>query len=165
MAYTHKKQPFACILRHQYKKIMQILKLITILLLLVCTFSSCKKDNENDCFPCEHQVVISADKYLTAPNDHLVIDSLKINSDCLKIIFSSSGCNGDTWELKLIDSGAILESYPPQRNLRLSLKNEELCDAWFTREISFDINTLQVDGNRILLNITNSGDQILYEYN
>ena len=86
-----------------------MLKSIAILLLLVIAFSSCKKDDENDCYFCEQQVVISEDLYLTAPNDHLVIDSLKINGDCLKINFSSSGCNGDSWQLKLIDQGGTTE--------------------------------------------------------
>ena len=63
-----------------------------------------------------------------------------------------------------IDSEAILESNPPQRNLRLSLKNDELCQAFITKEITFDIDILQVDGNNVLLNLINSGDQILYEY-
>jgi len=69
-----------------------------------------------------------------------------------------------SWELKLIDSESILKFYPPQRNIRLSLKNEELCQAIITKEMSFDVTGLQVDGNTVLLNSTNSDDQILYEY-
>jgi hypothetical protein len=64
----------------------------------------------------------------------------------------------------LIDSEAILESNPPQRNLRLSLKNEESCEAIINKEVSFDISKLQVDGKKVLLNIFNSSGQILYEY-
>ena len=82
----------------------------------------------------------------------------------LKINFSSGGCRGYTWELKLIDSEIILYSNPPQRNLRLSLKNEELCEAYITKELTFNVKKLRVDGNQIILNITNSDDQILYEY-
>jgi len=82
----------------------------------------------------------------------------------LKINFSSSGCNGDTWELKLIDSEDILESNPPQRNLRLSLKNEESCLAYITKELTFDISNLQVNGNKVQLNLTNSDKNILYKY-
>jgi hypothetical protein len=44
------------------------------------------------------------------------------------------------------------------------LKNDELCAAVIGKEMTFDISQLQVNGNRVLLNITNSGDQILYEY-
>ena len=106
--------------------------------------------------------LISSEEYLNAPSDQLTINSLEITENCLKINFGSSGCSGDTWELKFIDSEDILESIPPQRNLRLSLKNEEECEAFITKELSFDISNLQVDGNQVQLNITNSDDEILY---
>ena len=124
---------------------------------------ACNND-DNDSSNCDKVTIVSSEEYETAPNDQLFINTLELNGDCLKINFSSSGCNGDTWSLKLIDSEIILESNPPQRNLRLSLKNEELCEALITKELTFDINELRVDGNQVLLNITNSDDQILYEY-
>lgn len=141
---------------------MKTLSLVIGTILLSLSFTSCKKDNNT--FGCDKQVVISADEYQSAPNNQLTINSLEINGDCLTISFSSGGCSGDTWELKLIADEAILLSNPPQRNLRLSLKNEELCEAYITKEIIFDISKLQLDGNKVLLNITNSNDQILYEY-
>ncbi|RLD45052.1 MAG: hypothetical protein DRI89_02210 [Bacteroidetes bacterium] len=131
-------------------------------LLIFLSITSCEKDDNP--INCDIEVVISADEYSTAPNDELTINSLEINENCLTVNFSSGGCSGDTWELKLIDAAIILESNPPQRNLRLSLKNEESCLAYITKEITFDISELQIDGNKVLLNIVNSGDQILFEY-
>jgi hypothetical protein len=124
---------------------------------------SCTNDDDN-LSSCDQVIVISSEQYANAPADKLTINSLEINGDCLKINFSSSGCSGDTWKLKLIDSEVVLETNPPQRNLRLSFKNEEACEAYITKEITFDIKSLQFDRNQLLLNITNSGDQILYEY-
>jgi hypothetical protein len=143
---------------------MRTLKLILGTVVICISLTSCDSDNNDIPFSCEKQVVISAHEYNTAPNDQLEVHTLEINEDCLKIIYSSSGCNGDTWLLELIDSEAILESNPPQRNLRLSLKNEELCDAYITTEITFEISDLQVEGNKVLLNLTNSDLQILYKY-
>ncbi|SDX36738.1 hypothetical protein SAMN05444411_10516 [Lutibacter oricola] len=94
----------------------------------------------------------------------MVINSASIDDDCLKINYSSSGCSGDSWEVKLIDAGVIMESFPPQRNIKLSLKNEEICEAYFTKEISFDIDKLQVDGEVVLLNLEGFDTQIRYEY-
>ena len=119
------------------------------------------EDNSNNC---DQVTIISSEQYETAPNDQLFINTLELNGDCLNINFSSSGCDGDTWILKLIDSENIIESIPPQRNLRLSLRNEEVCEAFITKELTFDVSELRVDGNQVLLNITNSDDQILYEY-
>jgi len=121
-------------------------------------------NNDDDSGNCDQVTIVSLKEYETAPNDQLFINTLELNGDCLNINFSSSGCNGNSWNIKLIDSEIIMESNPPQRNLRLSLKNEELCEALITKKLTFDINELRVDGNQVLLNITNSNDQILYEY-
>ena len=126
---------------------------------------SCSNDDDNgNQNNCDFETIISAEQYQNAPNDQIEINSLDINDNCLKINFSSSGCDGNNWELKLIDSGDIMESNPPQRNLRLSLKNEESCEAYITKELTFDITNLKVDGNKVQLNILSSEENILYEY-
>lgn len=140
-------------------------KNIFTILSIAIVLSSCsntnEKDNPNNC---DFETIISAEQFINAPSDHLIINSLEIENDCLKINFSSGGCSGDSWDLKLIDSEDILESNPPQRHLRLSLKNEELCHAFITKEFTFHISNLKVNGNKLRLNITNSDDNILYEY-
>lgn len=138
-------------------------KRILIGLVVVLGLITCNNDDD-DSNNCNQVTIVSSEQYETAPNDQLFINTLEINGDCFKINFSSSGCSGDTWILKLIDSENIMESNPPQRNLRLSLRNEEDCEALITKELTFDINELRVVGNQVLLNITNSDDQILYEY-
>lgn len=136
-----------------------------IFLLLVMTILSCSSDDDsNNTTDCDSETLVSAEQFINAASDELEINNLEINDDCLKINFSSGGCDGDTWEVLLIDSEAILESLPPQRNLRLSLKNEEACEAFITRELTFDISNLQIDENQIQLNIVNSDMSILYEY-
>ena len=149
-----------------YRKTNHIkMKKILFFTLIGLTILSCSNDDDNENpVNCDFETVISTEQYANAPSDQLTINSLDINDNCLKINFSSGGCSGDTWVLKLIDSGDILESLPPQRNLRLSLKNEELCEAYITKEIIFDISNLQVDGNQVQLNITNGDESILYEY-
>lgn len=131
--------------------------------------NECKKIfiDYNDVFNnqsvCDQNVIISPTEYENAPNDPLTIMEMTINGDCLNIKFAASGCDGDTWIVKLIDSGNIAESYHCQRTLRLSLNNDELCDAVPTKEISFDIKDLQIiDDNKLILHV--SGEEILYEY-
>ncbi len=145
-------------------RIMKAIKLIIGTIIIGLSITSCDKETDNFSTVCDQSVIVSKNKYSTAPNDQLTIISAELNDDCLKINFASSGCSGSSWEVKLIDSGVILYSNPPQRNLRLSLKNREMCDAYIGKEITFDVKDLQVKGNKLLLNITNSGNQILYEY-
>ena len=116
--------------------------------------------NQSDC---DQNVIISETEYQNAPNDPFTITDMKIEGDCLIIKFSASGCDGNTWTVKLIDSGVIAESYPCQRTLRLSLDNKEICAAVPAKEISFDIKDLQIYGNdKVILHV--SGQEILYEY-
>lgn len=141
-------------------------KIWTIILIGLVIWSCSKDDDGAETPNSDHEpkTIISAEQYLNAPSDQLTINSLSIENDSLKINFSASGCSGESWEVNLIDSEEILESFPPQRNLRLSLKNEEACEAFITKEIIFDISSLKVDGNQVELSITNSNESILYEY-
>jgi len=141
------------------------MKLLLGLILIFIGIASCDPCKHEE-FPstCDQQVIISNRLYKTAPSDQLNILSTQLIDGCLKIQFASGGCDGSTWQVKLIDSGDILYSDPPQRNLRLSLDNNELCDAYIGKEITFDVKKLQVSGNEVLLNITNSNTQISYKY-
>ena len=126
---------------------------------------SCSDTDVIDQDNCDAQVIISSEDYTNASNTGLTINSLEIEDDCLKVNYSASGCDGDSWELELIDSEAVLESFPVQRNLNFSFTNNEACLAFFTKEKTFDISNLQVqDSNSIRLNIENFNNSILYEY-
>ena len=88
---------------------------------------------------------------------------MKIENHCLKIKFGASGWNGNSWNVKLIDRGTLAFSLPMQRRLRLSLNDIGICAAAFSKEMSFNIEGLQVQGtNKLYLNV--SGKSILYEY-
>lgn len=136
----------------------------TIILLLVISACCSDDDSPAPSTNCDQVTMISSELFMTAPADPLFIHSMEIDDNCLQISFSASGCDGNSWETMLVDSEVIMESNPPQRNLRLSLKNLELCDAVISKTISFDISNLQVDGDQVLLTIANSGDEILYSY-
>jgi hypothetical protein len=126
-----------------------------------------EKDKQSNC---DQDVIISQIEYENAPNDlydpindKYNIINMEIVGNCLKIKFWASGCDGSTWIVKLIDLGVVAESIPCQRTLRVSLDNKEACRAVIEKEISFNIEALQIQGdNRIQLNV--SGISILYEY-
>ena len=99
------------------------------------------------------------------PSMSLEITKMKINQYCLEISFNSSGCNGDTWVVKLVDSDEVSQTTPSQRMLRLSLSSEELCEAIVEKTISFDLTSIQIQvNNQVLLTIANNDSKILYEY-
>ena len=97
-------------------------------------------------------------------NFYSLIDAV-IDGDCLTISFSSSGCSGETWNLKLIDSEAVIESFPPQRSLKVVLENDEACLAVFTQQRAFDITSLRIEGaNEVILNIEGLEQSLRYSY-
>ena len=143
-----------------------IMKKICLLMIIGTAIISCTNDDEKgNSNHCDFKAIVSADQYKNASSDLLSVSSLEISSHCLKINISASGCDGNSWEVKLIDSEQIMESNPAQRNLRVTLKNDEVCTAYVGKTFTFDISELQIqDDDRVYLNIINSDDQILYEY-
>ena len=138
-----------------------------IILMLLCLWSvlSCKSDDDNNgSANCDTDVTISEFQYTNAQSNIFSLESLEIQGDCLVATISASGCDGSSWDLKLIDSGSVMESLPPQRNLRLTLTNIEACLAFLTREFSFDLTALQVEGNTVILNIDNNNESLAYTY-
>jgi hypothetical protein len=140
--------------------------LYPLLVIVLLCFLSCNSDDSTNPNPneCDFDTIINGEMYASAPSDELTINNLILEDNCLRINFSAGGCSGSTWKVKLIDSGGVGESNPPQRFLKLSLKNEEDCEAYITKELTFDITNLQVDGNQVILNITNSNESVLYQY-
>ena len=143
-------------------------KIVVNLIFFVLVLLSCSDDDVNS-NNCDSETLVSAEQYENAPSGQIFIYSLEINDHCLKINVGYSGCS--ELSLELIDSEAVLESNPPQRNLRLPFNDDIItCQGFFTEELTFDISNLQVKGeNKLQLNITNSGhtifdDTILYEY-
>lgn len=123
---------------------------------------SCSKDD--DLPLADSAVLIDSEAYNSAISDNYTIRSVKINGDFLTIKFSASGCDGTNWIVKLIDSGSVAYSNPPQRLLVLSLENNEICQAVITKELNFNISNLRVGSSSVWLNLKKYGEPILYQY-
>lgn len=135
------------------------LRLMTVVLLFA--FTACDSE-ECETSICQSTVLISAEAYENGADDPITIISMNLDGDCLTIEYGASGCSGDSWVVQFIDSGAVAESEPPQRYLRLSLDNPEACLAYFTKTTSFDISSLKIDDGPIILNIANNEESITY---
>ena len=113
---------------------------------------------------CDPNVIIDAEEYFKVPEFRDVLSNMRIEGNNLKFTIAASGCSGNSWVAKLITTGAIEKSLPPQRALQLSFENREMCDAVFSREFSFNIECLQVPNcSSVYLNIEGKYE-ILYKY-
>src|SRR5690606_3244488 len=143
------------------KKSFPFLKVLLLFAFAILISSSCKKNDHS--VSCDDRVVISKQLYENAPDGALIITELRVEGDGLSVNFQASGCSGDTWITKLIDSETLIETNPAIRTLRLSLDNKELCEAFISKQISFNIKELRIKGsNTVILDI--SGKSILYKY-
>lgn len=114
---------------------------------------------------CGLVVVSNNETYDNAESDHYDVLDVNLYGHCLVFNISSSGCDGSSWDLSLIDSENIAESMPPQRYLKLTLTNNEDCLTVLEKTEPFNLTQLQVDGsNEVLLNIEGLSEPILYVY-
>ncbi|WP_298554410.1 hypothetical protein [uncultured Algibacter sp.] len=114
---------------------------------------------------CDYRVVINENLYENFESSSFEFINAEITDDCLNVELGASGCDGNTWVFNLVDSGAIAESSPEQRYLKLQLINDELCLAYFERTISFDLASLQINGsNEIILHIEGFESSLNYKY-
>lgn len=144
------------------------MKLLSILILLAMNLNGCNDEttDTNTSSDCDYKLVVDAQQYKDAPSDYIHIDTVIITNDCMEITFGASGCDGNTWKVQLLGDGSTMESFPVQTQLRLSLENKELCAAYFTKTINFDISALKIESyNQIILNIDDyAHGSITYNY-
>ncbi len=142
--------------------------IFTIFCLFLMLFVSCSDSDDNDEFidsKCDQITSIDILKYKNNESSVFSIQSVEITGDCLEVIIGSGGCSGETWVTELVDANRVAESNPEQRDLRILLKNEELCNAFISKTYSFDLRPIRiVDSNKVLLNLEFWDEQILYEY-
>ena len=140
---------------------------IFIFLLTILTLSCDSDDDnsniENNCdFTSE---IISEDDFNTVNTSNYGITNVELNNDCLNITFGSTGCGTELWEENLYSTDAFYDVFPLQRALKMELINNDLCEAFFKKTVSFDLTPFQIDGQSELpLNIDGWNEQIIYEY-
>ena len=142
--------------------------IILLLIFFLSLNTQCNEDDEPmvynpDCNA--ENLIIDVIEYENAQSDFYTITGVSFDEDCLMVSFSASGCSGETWELELIDSEAVLESLPPQRNLKLVLTNSEACLAVFEQTKTFDLRNLRLEGvDEIILNVEGLPEPLSYNY-
>lgn len=108
-------------------------------------------------------VIVDANLYQNTATDNYTIINTKVEGDFLTIKIGASGCSSESWKAILVDSSLILESYPPQRNIKLNLENNEACLAYFEVEYTFNVKSLTQNLTPVYFNLEGWNTQILYE--
>ncbi|MEP1488287.1 MAG: hypothetical protein ABJK28_07655 [Algibacter sp.] len=104
---------------------------------------------------CEKGTIISPNLYKELESSS--ITSAEIQEDCLLLTFSILSTQDRIEDVTLVDSGAILESFPIQRNLKFNIKENLTKPTSISVTTFFDISNLAEQGETVLLNIENYG--------
>lgn len=97
--------------------------------------------------------------------DNYFITDIILHQDCLEITFTSSGCDGSTWNVNLFSTDVLFDALPLQRAVKMELLSEEVCLAIVEKTVSFDLVAFQIEGqNEVPLNIEGWEETIIYQY-
>ncbi len=141
---------------------MRLFTIFSIILLSII-FSSCEENKVNDLFNSNsNSVIIDNELFSYTTSENFSISNVELDNDLLKISIASSGCNGETFKTILIDANVILESLPPQRQIRLILEKNEDCEALISKTFTFDITPLKEHYSEVILNLEGWQNQIIY---
>ena len=138
------------------------MKLKSIFLITFLAFFACSDTEETDLNLCNNCVVVNKTVYNNTNTTNYSITNVVLNGDLLTIKISASGCSGNTWKATLIDSGAIAESFPIQRFIKIAFENNEDCLAVVGQDFTFNIKELKENQPTITLNLEGWNAQINY---
>lgn len=148
------------------------LKLVLLGALLGGSISSCSLiDNQangssnsgNNTTASTKQLII--DDISKYPQDQVTIRDASIVGDSLTMLVSySGGCKAH--EFKVVASGAIMKSMPPQMNVVLSHNsNGDMCEALLTQDVTVGLNAIkQYASGGIILHLKGFDKSLLYKH-
>jgi len=142
------------------------MKNIALLIVIIALIASCDDGNstKSSSPPCEKTIIISSMLYKTAPDDRFHFEDVEVVGNCLEMTISYGGGCGEVG-YELIDAGVVYYSMPPQRELRLSFKDDDLCEALIRKTISFDLRPIILSNtNEIILRLSDWEDTLIYRY-
>lgn len=122
------------------------MKSIIRLFVILCCLVACSDDKDEkdiDNTSCSNSVIIDQDLYQSTKSSHYDVLNAHIEEDFLVVTISSNGCNGEDWQVCLIEADNLEEHDLLKRNLKISLVNNQFCEALIAREFSFDLRPIK----------------------
>lgn len=145
---------------------LQIKRLFLVFIASLAFFNMTCEEDDVVRTNCDKTVVVSENDFNNLESANFTIIEAEIEADCLLLKIGASGCDGSTWQYHLVDSGAVAESLPEQRYLKFQLINEEMCEAYFNKTVSFNLSPLKIDNGvgKVILHIQGLESSLTYSY-
>lgn len=138
--------------------------------LLVCfllfTFTACKEDPPSTTQDCEKKIVIDDTKYNGAKDESdFSIRNVSITGNCMDVTYNyGGGCGEIRTELIASEQSVQNTMELPSRFLKLSIDDQDPCEAMITVTESFKISALQNEANQVYIKLHKWDSLITYSY-
>lgn len=109
--------------------------------------------------------IVSESEFSNIETSNYIITDVELNGDCLQITIQTGGCDPNFMGMGLYSPDAFYGQHPANRQLKVELDNNQLCDALFSKTVSFDVTPLRLeDQNELELLIDGWQASIVYVY-
>lgn len=98
------------------------------------------------------KVFIDPERYKRIQESSIEILQTQVVDNCLRLKLKFRGCEDS--KISLIDAGLILETFPPQRSLKIELVNSNSCNKEIIKNYFFDL-LLDKAGGLMVFNLWN----------
>jgi hypothetical protein len=132
-------------------------------LLVFLFLTSCK----SDCIApdaCDEALEQDTHRYENAMTDDFDLSAAEVDGDCLLLtVRYGGGCGTVDFDLVAIKGSRY--SLPPQVPMRLILDDDDPCEAYLSKELSFNLKPLQDQGaGTVMLDLEGWGEMLEYAY-
>ena len=111
---------------------------------------------------CAPYVDLYFSNYDSLARDPIYLHEAFVDGDCLQIKISySGGCKEHTIDLARMHPWTASSSTVPTFEIRHNA-NDDMCEAWFTKELRFDISSLKKEGKKEFVLIAKLTDGKIY---
>ncbi|MDA8930292.1 hypothetical protein N9J07_02785 [Bacteroidia bacterium] len=138
----------------------------TFIFFLIITCTSGCSEKEPTSSHCDRSVIVSDRNYNKAnDNSDFSIEEVSITSNCMIITYNyGGGCGNINTSLVAGENTTQNTLNLPQRELKLSIDDNDNCKALIQTSEEFDISALQGEGNLTILKLHKWDTDINYTY-
>lgn len=115
---------------------------------------------------CDRVVIVSDRNYDKAKDESdFSIRGISISGNCMTIAYSyGGGCKDIETELVASENSVQNAMNLPYRELKLSIDDDDNCEALVMAYEEFDISALQNEGNSTIIRLHKWDEEIVYTY-
>ena len=141
------------------------MKYLALVLMCSLAISSCS-DKEPPSAQCNRAIIVSNTNYDKAKDESdFRIRDVSISGNCMTIEYSyGGGCGDIETELVAAENSVQNTMNLPYRELKLSIDDNDNCEALITTSEDFDISALQNEGNSTIIRLHKWDEEIIYAY-